>query len=310
MPAGLYVFNYHRIGFPDDTDFDPNVFSATEEQFESQLKTITSRFQIINENDAIALGNSSKELSEPYAMITFDDGYIDNFTKSYPILRAMNVAAIFFITTDFVEGEILPWWDEVAWLIRNTQQSSIKLPGMPAPVTIEPKQVGETIKKVLRYFKDYGDISIADKLAEMRALCDDVQPSEEDQKLFMNWDQVKQLKLSGMGIGSHTCSHRVLSHLSSEEQKYELAKSKNLIENRIGEDVVSFAYPVGGVDSYSKETIKIAGDCNYRMAFTFPLRGGIARDHSSRMMEIPRLSLDGDFGYRDIQYATLFARRH
>jgi len=43
--------------------------------------------------------------------ITFDDGYRNNHELAAPVLKTMNLPATFFVTTQFIGTEIVPWWD-------------------------------------------------------------------------------------------------------------------------------------------------------------------------------------------------------
>ena len=118
-PNGLYSFNYHRIGDPDNSSFDPNVFSCDVESFEQQIKFFKTEFDVVTAKEVIDLVNNNKACSGKFALITFDDGYLDNYTLAYPILKQYNCSATMFIATDFINQTIVPWWDEVAWLIKN-----------------------------------------------------------------------------------------------------------------------------------------------------------------------------------------------
>ena len=158
------MFNFHRIGDPEDTPFDPNVFSSSEEQFAEQIGIISSRFRIINVSELLAISDSNQALSEPLAMITFDDGYIDNYTKAFPILKSFEVTAIFFLVTNFLSEQGIPWWDEVAWIIRNSCQDSVNLPGLRQPIQIDRNDLPRSIRTVLRYFKDIEEPSLSKKI--------------------------------------------------------------------------------------------------------------------------------------------------
>lgn len=59
----------------------------------------------------------------------------------------------------------------------------------------------------------------------------------------MTWQQAQELQRAGMEIGSHTYSHRFIPTLAKEELCEELARSKEVIEQRIGTPVQSLAVP-------------------------------------------------------------------
>jgi hypothetical protein len=95
----LMVLNYHRIGDAAQTPYDPGVFSATAEEFNAQITYLKRRFRFssLGETRGILRGGNLPETS---VLITFDDGYIDNYTLAFPILRAH---------TDFIGTGKLPW---------------------------------------------------------------------------------------------------------------------------------------------------------------------------------------------------------
>ncbi len=76
--------------------------------------------------------------------------------------------------------------------------------------------------------------------------------------LYMTDDIVKELSKSDLvEIGSHTVSHNYLSSLSIDSQKEELSDSKNIIEELIGKNINTCAYPYG---DYNDDTIEVVKD--------------------------------------------------
>ena len=53
-------------------------------------------------------------------MITFDDGYVDNYELAFPVLKANDAKGVFFVATGFIDEPRLAWWDEIAWMIRSS----------------------------------------------------------------------------------------------------------------------------------------------------------------------------------------------
>jgi peptidoglycan/xylan/chitin deacetylase (PgdA/CDA1 family) len=62
-------------------------------------------------------------------------------------------------------------------------------------------------------------------------------------KEHMNWDEVRELHRNGIKFGSHTVNHPQLEELKKKEVEYELKFSKEIIEDKIGDEVDSFSYP-------------------------------------------------------------------
>lgn len=81
---------------------------------------------------------------------------------------------------------------------------------------------------------------------------------------YLNWAEIIMLSNSGLiEIGSHTLDHEQLNTLDSDSKRNQIQKSKHIIEQKIGKQVVSFAYPYGAFDS---ETIQLAREAGYTSA--------------------------------------------
>ena len=86
----------------------------------------------------------------------------------------------------------------------------------------------------------------------------------DNDHLYANWDQIKEMSDQGQEIASHTISHLDLRNLSSEKIKQELEISKQVIEEKIGKPVISFCYPAG---KYNQKVLEIVKE-NYLFART------------------------------------------
>jgi peptidoglycan/xylan/chitin deacetylase (PgdA/CDA1 family) len=304
LTPGLYVFNYHRIGNPDETPFDPNIYSCDEIHFARQVAAINDRFRIINLKGLLEILAAGQALREPLAMLTFDDGYRGNYENAFPILRAANVPGIFFLPTSYIGADHVPWWDEIAWLIKNTKHKELKLPGSNQIVPIDLQNIKLTIRTVLTQMKYGPDIPLAEKIRHMRVACGCEMPLENS-NLFMTWEQTAEMHQGGMDIGSHGHSHEILASLSAEEQRAELMLSKSLIEEHIKVPVEALAYPVGGRPTYTEETCRIARECGYKVAFNFV--PGYNQNPCSTPFELLRIPVEDNWESYDLKYSAIFA---
>jgi len=92
-----------------------------------------------------------------------------------------------------------------------------------------------------------------------------ITPNFIGQAGYLSWYQVKQLHEAGMEIGSHSLSHPYSTTLSADQLLTEMQHSKDQIEQHIGTDVKSFAYPYG---DYSRQTHQVARSAGYRYICT------------------------------------------
>lgn len=271
LPNGIYCLNYHRVGNKEDTNFDKNVFSCSTNNFRKQIEYFKDNFTLITPLMVDMMISKGDEITSRFLLITFDDGYIDNYTNAYPILKSLNVPATFFVATDYISSGKIPWWDAVAYMINKTNLSTVKYKELSnKSFKLNNKQ--KVTRDILRVIKSDVEFSITEKLSMLSSLLEVKIPStdkEGSSPLFMTWEMLAEMSINNMEIGSHTCSHQLLSHLDVDEQKKELASSKRTIEERTGQIVIALAYPIGAVTSYSYESCNSAHQCGYRLAFDF-----------------------------------------
>jgi peptidoglycan/xylan/chitin deacetylase (PgdA/CDA1 family) len=269
MSRRLIVFNYHRIcGVSKKvaTDFDDGVFGPTAEQFEQQMVWLKNNADILNENELLSVLEKRTKLANPSALVTFDDGYIDNYILAYPILKKNKIPAIFFIPTEHIITRQLGWWDIISYLIKKTKKTAIIFDSLKISLTDK----SEAINFFLRKKKTETHEKTRDLVVRLSEACEVPLPGRDIQNdELMTWDHIREVSHNGITIGSHTHSHNVLTTLSIAEQKKELCLSKSILEREIGSMVNSISYPVGNYQHYSKDTQILAEECGYKLGFSF-----------------------------------------
>lgn len=60
---------------------------------------------------------------------------------------------------------------------------------------------------------------------------------------YLTWNEVRELHAQGITFGSHTVTHPDLRSLGPEQIEYELGRSKEIIEQKLGASVDWFSYP-------------------------------------------------------------------
>ena len=88
--------------------------------------------------------------------------------------------------------------------------------------------------------------------------------NEEHDPRTLSWEQVDWLFKQGISFGSHTWTHPHLPSQPADHIRSELVKSKACLENRLGIEVLSIAYPYG---ESNKEVQKLVFETGYRVAF-------------------------------------------
>jgi peptidoglycan/xylan/chitin deacetylase (PgdA/CDA1 family) len=288
----LLVLNYHRIGSCAYNRFDDGVFSATADAFREHVRYLRDNFEMLGQDELLNAADRGFALDHAAAIITFDDGYRDNFELAFPILREFGVPAFFFIPTGYVDRPRLPWWDRIAFIVKNTEADRLCLE-VPRPFEVELDHLGRdrAIWELLRLFKtadDFEERIFFDHLETRAEVAVDVETLGRE--LFISWDEIRQMRAAGMVIGSHTHSHRILGRLPEADQRDELAVSKARLEAELGQSVETIAYPVGLRRAFSELTKRLAREVGYRVGFSY--YGGINRADQTDPFDVRRIAVE------------------
>jgi peptidoglycan/xylan/chitin deacetylase (PgdA/CDA1 family) len=266
----LMILNYHRIGDPNATEYDPGLFSCTAEEFDWQIAYLKHRFRMTTLDEVLDLVAGGLRLTEPRVLITFDDGYIDNYQLAYPVLRRHGVQGVFFVPTAFAGTGRIPWWDEVAYIVRHSRRPRFRLEyPQPQDFDIEAHGVAECIMYVLRLYKQPAMRDHGRFVEQLEQACDSTRPGSGSARCFLDWNEAREMQQGGMAFGSHTHNHEILSKLTAASQLEELQLSRAILEKELGRKIDTLAYPVGARDTFSAETVEALRRANYRAAFSF-----------------------------------------
>ncbi|MDT8306037.1 MAG: polysaccharide deacetylase family protein [Anaerolineae bacterium] len=100
------ILMYHYISEPpEDADIYREDLSVTPSAFREQLQYLMANGYTVVDLYDLVLGVSGKtSLPEKPVVITFDDGYLDQYTNAFPVLKEFGVTGTFFIITEFVDS--------------------------------------------------------------------------------------------------------------------------------------------------------------------------------------------------------------
>jgi hypothetical protein len=204
---------------------------------------VSRNFNVLTFKDMQACIRSNALLPDRPLIITFDDGYADNYDNAFPILKKYGLNAVFFITTDYIGGTKPFWFENLIYLSKKGLLDYRKI-GIREFIS-SSCNASERIKQFRLYLMKLQNRERLDLLKKI--INDDgiIIPQDElDHVRLLNWDQVKEMADAGMEIGSHTRSHLILGKATEEKLRDELQMSKMIIEEKIGESVISISYPM------------------------------------------------------------------
>jgi|HubBroStandDraft_6_1064221.scaffolds.fasta_scaffold34562_3 peptidoglycan/xylan/chitin deacetylase (PgdA/CDA1 family) len=288
----LLVLNYHRIAVPDRDPFDPGVFSASRDQFYEQIAYLKRRVSLVTLQEAMAFVEGADRAAARHCrvLITFDDGYLDNYQAAFPILKSLGVQGVFFLVTSLVGTSHVPWWDHIAYVLRTAQRRRFLL-RYPADLAVDLDAKGFTpsLNEVFGLYKLPSNTEPVRFVSELQQEARGEEPPRCPRR-FLDWSEAREMVSGGMAIGSHTHSHAVLTQLGPEQQLSEMGQSRLLLSSELGIEAEALAYPVGAKATFSDETQQVARDVGYRVAFS--AHGGTNLPGATSRYDVKRVGID------------------
>lgn len=255
----INILLYHRIA---SNISDPWNMKVTPKHFEDHIRYIKEHYPVLRFED------DWSEVRDPSVVITFDDGYVDNYLAALPILEKYQIPATIFISTGYMNTNTLFWWDCLEQLVMELQQ-------LPAVVDIKGtrfklyEDMDEDDRSLYRVWNALKIMEPDQRNAILQILQERLTNSVivNDSDRAVNTEELKRLADSPwITIGAHTVTHSMLSVESEKMQCWEFSASKQRLEEVIGRPVNVLSYPFGSRKDIAEFTPSIAAKCGYRKA--------------------------------------------
>ena len=252
----LVVIMYHGIDMVQSTRYNPRFFSK--DNFEEQVALLKKHTNVLTHEDFIA-GNLSTD--KVNVVITFDDGYLNNYTYALPILDKYNTHAYFFITGMDSHPQKVLWADAADVASKHGKEhSKITLSGIEYELiggNFINKERNLEVKSVIEASNKSGYAEKAAFVDQMLQIYDFGKNKElDDYWKLMNEDNIRQTSQSNnITIGSHGFYHNDLGSLELPDAKAEVLQSKNYLENIIQKEVNTIAFPNGSYTNALNDTV-------------------------------------------------------
>lgn len=263
---------YHGIAPKDNTDIIAN-FDGKHlnlEEFENQLKLITKYCNPIALEEALL----NKNLPRNPIVLTFDDGYKNNYNYAFPLIKKYNIPITIFLTTGFIDQTDYMWSDRLEYIINKAPPRNLDFlwENDKLKLTLntenEKKISIRSVKNYLKGLSEQKKLSFIENLQQLLEI--DYNWTKIPELLLpLTWEEIRNMKDSGLvSIGSHTVTHPILSKCTLEQQRRELMLSQYRITEELDEECKLFAYPNGNRTDYNLDTITLLKKMKYCAAVT------------------------------------------
>jgi len=280
----LFIVTYHYVRPLKKTKY-PNLKALDISKFEKQIQFLKKNTTIIKIED---LDSIDFKENKNYSVLTFDDGYLDHYKYVFPILKKNNIQAAFFIPVkNFIDKDIL-LVNKIHFILEkffkkeNVLEKFINSYLIKENINLNKLKKKWNLKRSKRKVRNFDN----KKVFFIKDLLQNILPNKHrirlvnnlfinfvsknlkkfHEKLYMSEKHIRDLKNSGMHIGSHGYEHNWYEFMVYNEQKIDIKKSYNILKKRnILSNLKTFCYAYG---SHNNNSIKILKNENVKYAFT------------------------------------------
>jgi peptidoglycan/xylan/chitin deacetylase (PgdA/CDA1 family) len=233
-------------------------------QLRAQLTYLKRHYEVRALSDVVQCLRAGGRLPPYVAVVTFDDGYRDNFTRAFPILVELGVPATIFLATGFLDDGAPLWPDRLTLWLRHATVPALDYLGQS--LSLSDARARSCARDVIaQHLKLLPRAQKEEQLAHLQrvlAVAPTVASDTED-FLPLTWEQVRIMQAGGLvEFGGHTVHHEIVSQLEAHDKRREIEESCRRVAEETGRPCRLFAYPNGRAvdfDEASKCILKACG---------------------------------------------------
>lgn len=302
----LTILAYHRVMDVDSNTypFDLSLVSATPKNFEWQLKHIIKRFNPIRFEDVIKFIDSGTPLPKRPIILSFDDGFDDNYHTVFPIAKQYDVPFTVFLSTNHINSNNTFWFEQLAYLFNRSKFSTLMVtPELVYTLTDSMKNRRQSYQNCVEIIKYLPNAERAQLLSHFFERYSDVldEASLSENKLSqpLTWPQAREMACWGVEFGAHGASHNILTTMNKTELNADILKSKQVMEMEIDNKINLFSYPNGLVRDYDLTVQTALSKAGYKAAVSYVPGSVPVNNIKSERFILKRIHVDNNVN-RDV----------
>ncbi|WP_299809901.1 polysaccharide deacetylase family protein [uncultured Roseibium sp.] len=222
--------------------------------------------------------------SRPFAVLTFDDGYLCNTELALPIMERYEAPAAIFVPTEAITRTINAWWLGLRDIVQKNDSVDF------APMKTRflcPDYASKvaTLRHLVAWV--WEDFHRADMLEEVFRENGASLPDLAEEFFMTENQMIEADRHPLIEIAAHTTTHRALGLLSEEEVRRDIGDNKEFLEERLERDVPHFAFPYGRPSLTGRREAGIAKEFGFQTSVTTD-PGCLFPQHGDELHMLPR----------------------
>ena len=194
-------------------------------------------------------------------IISFDDGFENNYSIAAPILDDLKIPAVFYITSNFVDKNMMSWIDRIDFALEETHKQILNLSFFDEPISVATnEQKKDFLIRIRNLAKGDKEFFLKKEMyiSEIFLACGikEIFSNDSPVDLKLSWAQVAELNSNSLfTIGGHTHTHPIMSYLNVSELEYEIDTCLDHLKIAGLNDLSHFSYPEGLDHCYNENVI-------------------------------------------------------
>ena len=237
-----------------------------EKIFENIITNLKKKANPLSMNDILHVYEGREKIIGKNFAITFDDGFENNLSVAYPILKDNQIPMITYLTSDFINRNEMSWIDKIEQSIELTKKKEITLNNKTHKIKKREDKI-IFLNFVRNFYKRNRNINLYNLASEIgvKTNVENVSNLKNELDLKINWKQIRKFKKEKyITFGGHSHTHQILSFLNNKDLEKEVRTCKRLLQLKGGVKNHHFSYPEGLRYCYSEKVIKVLKKFNYR----------------------------------------------
>lgn len=231
--------------------------------YEDCLKFFNKHYNPVTLEDIECFMNEGTELPDHSILITFDDGWSDNYEYATTINKRNNIKPLMFVTTSAISKKILSWQEALysAWRIDQLSPDLIKQ--LASLIGLETDNTLKTESDIRTFINAFQN-SASNIKSEVACLTEDLTNNLPGNNQMLSFEQLKKLAEKDFSMGTHGVVHEPYTQVSSALDDMQTCKIQ-LAEMIDQQQITSMSFPHG---QKNDELIVKAVEAGYKTIFT------------------------------------------
>jgi peptidoglycan/xylan/chitin deacetylase (PgdA/CDA1 family) len=268
LASNLVILLYHGV---TDTiskgieNFSKKHISAHE--FERHMMFIKNNCNVLTIDDIVEIHKNNEKWPKNSVVVTFDDGFKNNYTTAVPILKKLNVPATFYVCSGMIETNKMFWVDIIEDCINLTKVKKIRIlleKNTDFELDSNDKKIFAVteIKKFCKIVDVYTKNRVINSLKNVTKT--EPKPSNAKNYKMLSWDELNSINEDPLfTIGGHTLYHDIMSAHDDEKRMFkDVELSIDLLEFNLNEKIIHYSYPEGQKNHYNHNVINKLKESN------------------------------------------------